>query len=113
MVLLLGTVLLLGFFHPKSGAEILDWKPTRSPEVEAQNEDDDLSQMLQATNAKRRARGATDLDERQLHARLREDDELRQSLRSDGGVDESADEEMRQLREAREYRRKRREERER
>ena len=26
-------ILLLGQFHPKSGAQILDWKPTRSPEA--------------------------------------------------------------------------------
>jgi hypothetical protein len=106
-VFLIVFVILLGLFYPGTGAEQLKWKPTRSPELEAQNEIDDLSQMLEATNAKRRARGAGDLDERQLHARLREDEALRQSLRS-GEVDESAEEEMRQLREAREFRAARR-----
>ena len=111
-VFLIVFIILLGIFYPGTGAEQLKWRPTRSPELEAQNEIDDLSQMLEATNAKRRARGAAELDERALHTRLREDDQLRQSLRSDSGVDESADEEFRQLNEAREYRRKRREERE-
>ena len=100
-------VILLGIFYPGTGAEQLRWRPTRSPDVEEQNEIDDLSQMLEATNAKRRARGASELDERQLHARLREDEELRESLRSGA----SPDEEMRQLQEAREFRRRRREER--
>src|SRR3712207_9332378 len=89
---LLVFVILLGIFYPGTGAEQLKWRPTRSPELEAQNEIDDLSQMLEATNAKRRARGAAELDERQLHARLREDEQLRQSMRPD----ESVDEEMRQ-----------------
>jgi hypothetical protein len=107
-VFLIVFVILLGIFYPGTGAEQLKWRPTRSPDLEAQNEIDDLSQMLEATNAKRRARGAAELDERQLHARLREDDELRDSLRTG----RPADEELRQLQEAREFRRRRREERE-
>ena len=99
-------VVLLGLFYPGSGAEQLQWRPTRSPETEAQNEMDDLAQMFEATNAKRRARGADELSERQIHARLAEDDELRQRLRGSGEGD--VDEEMRQLREAREYRAARR-----
>lgn len=100
-------IILLGIFYPGTGADQLKWKPTRSPELEAQNEIDDLAQMLEATNAKRRARGKDDLDEVQIHARLREDDALRQKLRSDDEAD--ADEEMRQLQEAREFRRRQRE----
>jgi hypothetical protein len=97
-------VLLLGAFYPGTGAEQLRWRPTRSPETDAQNETDDLAQMFEATNAKRRARGARELDEQTIHARLREDDELRAQLRGDPG----ADEEMRQLRRAREFRAARR-----
>lgn len=102
-------ILLLGIFYPGNGAEQLKWRPTRSPELEAENEIDDLAQMLEATNAKRRARGAGDLDERAIHERLREDDDLRQQLRGDAG----ADEERRQLEEARAFRRRAREARER
>src|SRR4051812_28539670 len=105
-VVLIVFVLLLGLFYPGSGAEQLDWKPTRSPETEAENEIDDLAQMFEATNAKRRARGAAELDERSIHARLREDDALRRRLQGSG-----EDEELRQMREARERLRRRREDR--
>src|SRR5687767_3234285 len=50
-------VLLLGLFHPRSGAEILDWKPTRSAEVEFQNEIDDTEQMIRAQNELRARHG--------------------------------------------------------
>jgi hypothetical protein len=55
--LLIIALLLLGAFHPRSGADVLKWQPTRSPEVEAQNEVDDLDQMLEAANERRRRRG--------------------------------------------------------
>ena len=44
---LLATVL-LGLFSKRSALEILDWKPTRSPAVEAENELDDVAQMIAA-----------------------------------------------------------------
>jgi len=50
-------LMLIGAFHPRSGADVLRWRPTRSPEVEAQNEIDDVDQMLEAANERRRARG--------------------------------------------------------
>jgi HD-GYP domain-containing protein (c-di-GMP phosphodiesterase class II) len=50
-------LMLIGVFHPRSGADVLQWKPTRSPEVEAQNEIDDLDQMVEAANERRRAKG--------------------------------------------------------
>ena len=52
------TILLLGLFSKRSPIDILDWKPTRPPDVEAQNEVDDLEQMLAAQNEYRRRRGA-------------------------------------------------------
>lgn len=54
-------LLLIGQFYPGTGAEQLDWRPTRSPELEAQNEVDDLQQMFDAANEKRRARGKAEL----------------------------------------------------
>jgi hypothetical protein len=107
-VLLIVIILLLGLFYPGSGAEQLDWRPTRTPEQEAQNEVDDLDQMLEATNAKRRRRGLGELTEAQMHARVHEDEALRRELRGDVSVEE----EMRQLREAREAREARRRRRE-
>jgi len=53
-------LLLIGRYYPGSGADVLDWKPTRSPEVELQNELDDVAQMLEAQNEMRRRRGLPD-----------------------------------------------------
>jgi hypothetical protein len=82
-VAFLGAILLLGIYSPRSGADVLDWRPTRSPEVESQNEVDDIAQMLEASNALRRRRGAAErteddiagavhADERELDRRARE-----------------------------------------
>jgi hypothetical protein len=75
MTVLVGGLLLfliaLGLLVPGSGARQLDWKPTRSAEVEVQNEIDDLDQMLEAANARRRRRGADELTEETLHADVR------------------------------------------
>jgi hypothetical protein len=53
---LVGTIL-LGVFSKRSALDILDWKPTRSPQVEAENEIDDVAQMMEAQNELRRRRG--------------------------------------------------------
>ncbi|HKG16083.1 MAG TPA: hypothetical protein VKA96_00175 [Solirubrobacteraceae bacterium] len=66
-------ILFLGVYHPRSASEVLDWRPTRSVEIEVQNELDDIEQMLEATNTRRRARGDAELTEAQLHARVRDD----------------------------------------
>ena len=66
-------VLALGQFYPGSGAEQLDWKPTRSPQVEAQNEIDDVEQMLAAQNERRRARGLPERTEEEIAAEVRRD----------------------------------------
>jgi hypothetical protein len=51
------TTLLLGVFSKRSALEILDWRPTRSPEAEAENELDDVDQMIAAQNEIRARRG--------------------------------------------------------
>jgi hypothetical protein len=66
-------VIALGLWHPRSGADVLRWRPTRSPELEAQNEVDDLDQMLEAANDRRRRRGESELTEEELEARVLED----------------------------------------
>jgi hypothetical protein len=58
LALLVVSMLLIGFLHPGTGAEVLDWHPTRSPQLEAENEEDDVAQMLAAQNDMRRRRGA-------------------------------------------------------
>jgi hypothetical protein len=46
--------------YPSSdhGADVLDWKPTRSPETEARLHSDEIDQLLAAQNQLRRRRGA-------------------------------------------------------
>jgi hypothetical protein len=73
VVALIVFVLLLGRYHPKSGSDVLRWQPTRSAEMEVQNEIDDLDQMLEATNRRRRARGEAELTEASLRDRVAED----------------------------------------
>src|SRR5437868_11984249 len=63
----------IGRWHPVSGAEVLDWKPTRSPEVEAELELDDVDQMLEAQNARRRATGRPERTEDDINAQVSED----------------------------------------
>jgi hypothetical protein len=67
---LVAALLLLGLFHPRTGAQALDWKPTRSAELEIQNEIDDLDEMLEAANRRRRRRGEPELTEEAVRARV-------------------------------------------
>jgi hypothetical protein len=62
------TVLLLGVFSQRSPREFLDWKPTRSPELEMENELDDVQQMIDAQNEMRRRRGAPEITEEDVRA---------------------------------------------
>jgi hypothetical protein len=64
-------------FEGNSVADFLDWKPTRSPEVEAQNEVDDVRQMIEAQNALRRKRGAKEITEADVHRQAQEDQAMR------------------------------------
>lgn len=77
MLLLVGGlfvgVILLGIFYPGSGADQVDWRPTRSAEVEYANEIDDLEQMTEAVNSRRRARGEPELTEQGLRAEVQAD----------------------------------------
>ena len=65
-------VLLLGMFSKRSARDYLDWKPTRSPEAEAQNDIDDIEQMIEAQNEMRRRRGAPETSVEEIRERWRE-----------------------------------------
>jgi hypothetical protein len=80
-VVVLGILLALGKWYPGSGAEQVDWRPTRSPEVEAELELDDVDQMLEAQNARRRASGRPELTEDDVRARVAEDERWREDFR--------------------------------
>jgi hypothetical protein len=85
----IGIFLAIGKWYPGSGAEQVDWRPTRSPEVEAELELDDVEQMLEAQNARRRASGRPERTEADIRAQVAEDerwrDELRRRARSRDG----------------------------
>ena len=71
-------LVLLARAYPGSGADLVDWKPTRSPELEAQLEVDDLEQMIEAQNKYRRRRGAPELTEADAEQMAREDEAIRE-----------------------------------
>ena len=73
--------LAIGKWYPGTGAEQVDWRPTRSPEVEAELELDDIDQMLEAHNARRRRSGRPELTEEDVRARVAEDERWRDELR--------------------------------
>ena len=74
---MVGVLLVVGHFYPGTSADLIDWKPTRSPEVEAQNEIDDIRQMLEAQNEMRRRRGVPEITEADLQAKVAEDERMR------------------------------------
>lgn len=82
LALIIGVLLVIGHFYQGSSADLVDWKPTRSPEVEAQNEIDDVQQMLDAQNEMRLRRGAPEIDESALRAEV-EEEELERLRRGD------------------------------
>jgi hypothetical protein len=62
--------LLAGHCYRGGPEDLLDWRPTRSPEREAELEQGDVHQMLAALNRYRRERGAPErsLEEASEHA---------------------------------------------
>ena len=88
LALIVGVLLLIGHFYQGSAAELVDWQPTRSPEVEAQNEIDDVQQMLAAQNEMRRRRGAVERSERELREEVEAEEleRLRQRQRRGSGA---------------------------
>jgi hypothetical protein len=73
---MIAVLVLVGRFYPGSNADLIDWKPTRSPEVEAENEIDDIRQMMEAQNELRRRRGAPEMTEAELQEKVAEDERL-------------------------------------
>jgi hypothetical protein len=71
---LVGVLLLVGHFYPGSGADIVDWKPTRSYEDEALLEAEDVQQMIDAQNEMRRRRGVPEMTEADLRRKVAEDE---------------------------------------
>ncbi len=56
----------LGRWYPGSGADQVDWRPTRSYEDEVRLELEDVDQMIEAQNERRRASGRPEISEDQI-----------------------------------------------
>lgn len=82
VLFIIGVLVLLGRSYPGSGADLLDWKPTRDFETEVQLEQDDIAQMLAAQNEYRRRRGAEELTELDAERMAAEDNRVRSRGRS-------------------------------
>ena len=77
VALIVGVLVLLARAYPGSGADLLDWKPTRSFEDEARLEMEDVQQMIEAQNEMRRRRGAEDISEDDVNKWAAEDEKVR------------------------------------
>jgi hypothetical protein len=61
--LAVGLLVLLANLYPGSGADLLDWGPSRTYEHEIELEMQDIDQMIEAQNAYRRKRGEREVTE--------------------------------------------------
>lgn len=95
IALIVVVLMLIGNAYPGSGADLVDWRPTRSYEQEAQLELDDVQQMVDAQNEMRRRRGARDLTDADLQRMVDEDEAVRARARPGSPLDgqESEDQE--------------------
>jgi type II secretory pathway component PulJ len=66
LALLLLVFLAIGKWYPGTGADVLDWQPTRSYEDEIRLEIEDIDEMLEASNERRRRTGRPELTEDQV-----------------------------------------------
>lgn len=87
LAILLLVFLAIGKWYPGTGAEVLDWQPTRSYEDEIRLEMEDIDEMLEASNERRRRTGRPELTEDQVRREV-EHDLLDQQQRQDRLKDE-------------------------
>jgi len=73
LALLLLVFLAIGKWYPGTGADVLDWKPTRSYEDEIRLEIEDIDEMLEASNERRRRTGRPELTEEQVRGEVERD----------------------------------------
>jgi hypothetical protein len=75
LAVLIGIFIAIGKWYPGSGAEQLDWKPTRSYEDEIRLELEDVDQMVEAQNERRRAQGRPEITEDSIRAEVQAEEE--------------------------------------
>ena len=73
LALLLLVFLAIGKWYPGTGADVLDWQPTRSYEDEIRLEIEDIDEMLEASNERRRRTGRPELTEDQVRHEVEQD----------------------------------------
>jgi hypothetical protein len=66
ILVVVGLLVLLAQLYPGTGADLLDWHPTRSYETEVELEMQDVEQMIEARNEYRRKRGEREVTEAQF-----------------------------------------------
>jgi hypothetical protein len=76
IAIIVGFLVLVAKLYPGSGADLLDWGPSRSYEQEIELEGQDIEQMIEAQNAYRRKRGDTEISEQEVR-----EDVVREELR--------------------------------
>src|SRR3954453_22851003 len=82
VALVVGVLVLVARAYPGSGADLVDWRPTRSFEDEARLESEDVQQMIEAQNEMRRRRGKPDLTRADASRMAQEDQAIRERQRS-------------------------------
>lgn len=85
LAFLIGVLVVVGHFYPASSADLVDWRPTRAPQAEAENEIADVQQMLEAQNEMRRRRGAPERSEQELRDEVATE-ELELLRQTEGGL---------------------------
>jgi hypothetical protein len=73
--------LAIGRWYPGSGADQIDWRPTRSYEDEVRLEMEDMEQMLEAHNKRRRREGRPEMTEEDVLAEVEEGERWRSEAR--------------------------------
>lgn len=94
LVIVVLIFLAIGKYYPGSGAEQVDWKPTRSPELEVELELDDVDQMLEAQNERRRASGRPEITEDGVRADVESDVRWRREQAKRYSAEHSPDEDV-------------------
>jgi type II secretory pathway component PulJ len=91
LALLALVFLAIGKWYPGTGAEVLDWQPTRSYEDEIRLEIEDIDEMLEASNERRRRTGRPELTEdavrQQVERDLMDQQQRQDDLKDEGGAD--------------------------
>jgi hypothetical protein len=76
IAILVGLLVLVARLYPGSGADLLDWGPSRSYEQEVELENQDIEQMIEVQNEYRRRRGEAEVSEEEVRL-----DVVREELR--------------------------------